>query len=149
MSCVLVPARRRCRWPVFVGLAAVSLLLSSCGKERKAAYAVEGQVLDGNDQPAVGALVVFHPLESQDDDLTRPVGRVDEKGTFSLTTYEQGDGAPEGKYVVTIEWRPKKTSPFKQAGTDQLRGKYSNPKSSPFHVEITKGTNRLKPFKLE
>lgn len=143
---------RRCpksRLLVFFIPAGLSVLLASCSGGRQAVYPVDGKVFDSNDQPATGALVVLHPVNASGDVPTKPVGHVDDKGSFSLTTYANGDGAPEGTYVVTIEWRPAKTNPFQRAGTDRLGGKYSNPKSSPLRVEITKGGNHLKPFKLE
>ncbi len=34
----------------------------------------------------------------------RPHGRVGPDGRFTLTTYQPGDGAPTGKYNVTVVW---------------------------------------------
>src|SRR5262249_32068836 len=107
---------------VFGGCIALLLLTSGCGNGQKEVYPVEGQVLDAEDKPAAGALVIFHPVKADDQDLNKPRGYVDDNGRFSLTTYEKDDGAPEGDYIVTIEWCARKTSPFDKEGKDQLAG---------------------------
>ena len=129
-------------------LACMVLLLSSCGKaDRKSVYSVRGQVFDGKNRPAVGALVIFHPVDRDDPEPTKPLAYVDDKGAFSLTTYESGDGAPEGEYVVTIEWRPKSASPFaaNKEGEDRLHGRYSDPKTSNLRFKIEKRADNVLP----
>lgn len=70
--------------------------------DRPPVFAVTGQVLvDGKAAP--GAMVVCYPKLNVADG-PRPKGTVDRKGRFQLTTYEPGDGAPAGDYVVTVEW---------------------------------------------
>src|SRR5437879_6143573 len=81
-------------------------LLPGCARDgRKPVYPVHGRVLDGNNKPAAGALLIFHPIEVSDLDLTKPLAHVRDDGTFALTTYNKDDGAPEGEYAVTIEWQ--------------------------------------------
>jgi hypothetical protein len=122
-------------------LAVMAGFVVACGSPaRKPVYPVHGQVFVGKDQPASGALIVFHPLG--DDDLNKPRAYVGEDGSFSLTTYTKGDGAPEGEYVATIEWRPPSANPFgsKKLEADKLKGRYSDPKKSSlrFRIEKTK-----------
>ena len=45
---------------------------------------------------------MFHPKSSPG--APHPRATVDKQGNFSLTTYEQADGAPPGEYLVTVEW---------------------------------------------
>jgi hypothetical protein len=135
---------------LFLAWAALAVLTSSCGKGgRKEVYPVRGQVFDGNGKPAVNALVIFHPADGDDKDTNKPRATVDEKGAFTLTTYENGDGAPEGEYVVTVEWRPRKKSPFDREGDDVFGGRYSNPKTSTLRARVQKEPTELKPFKLD
>jgi hypothetical protein len=81
----------------------VAFLLVGCGnpgQTRIAVYPVEGKVLVGG-IPAANAHVTFHPTA---DGAPIPVGRTGPDGTFTLTTFTAGDGAPAGEYVVTVVW---------------------------------------------
>ena len=83
-------------------LLAVPLAVSSCGGGGNQ-YPVRGQVFYEG-QPATGAVVFFHP---QDDHAPTgdssgghasmadtPFGKVGPDGSFELTTYGKGRGAP-------------------------------------------------------
>src|SRR5262245_35683473 len=95
-------------------LALAALCLAGCGRSGRApVYPVTGQVLlDGSGKPAAGATVIFHPAKGATDSAPRAVGQADDQGTFTLTTYEKGDGAAAGDYVVTVEWRAAKKTPL-------------------------------------
>jgi hypothetical protein len=129
-----------------------ALLLASCNKHhRKVVYPVHGQVFDNKDKPAAGAMVVFHPVGGAPDDIDKPRAFVADDGSFALTTYEKDDGAPEGEYVVTIEWRPKSANPFdaKKMQPDHLKGRYSDVKRSRIRFKIeAKPDNKLEPIRL-
>ena len=55
-----------------------------------------------------------------------PQAVTDTNGEFHLTSYNADDGAPDGDYVVTIEWR-ERTGLMKQdfEGPDRLGGAYA------------------------
>jgi|SRR5215831_15610996 len=146
------PWRRLCRLGILSALAGGAFLLPACGKgSRRAVYPVHGYVFDANNKPASGALVVFHPLEGDAGDRDKPRAFVAEDGSFALTTYEKEDGAPEGEYVVTIEWRPKSANPFdaNKQKPDQLKGRYSDAKKSKLRFKIDrKQDNMLEPIRL-
>jgi hypothetical protein len=129
---------RRRTW-IAVGVVGLTALLFSCGTGRQPVYPVHGRVLDDNDQPAAGAVVMFHPVGPADPNAKPIVGRVDETGAFRLTTYTQGDGAPTGEYAVTVFWQPPRKSPFDPPGPDKLKGSgYGDPNGSKiphFHVQ--------------
>src|SRR5262245_25475123 len=57
-----------------------------------------------NGVPAANAMVAFHPLGTGGPAALRPVGVTGPDGTFCLTSYEAGDGAPAGEYAVTAVW---------------------------------------------
>lgn len=120
-------------------LALPLLLLAGCApSDRLPVYPVRGQVLDARRQPAADALVVFHPLSADGEAAVRPLAYADAQGNFTLTTYQQGDGAPAGEYAVTLEWREKRRTPFAAdgEGADRLQGRYRDPASSPFRFTV-------------
>src|SRR5262249_11406480 len=127
----------------------LAVLGSSCTKKdnRKPVYPVQGQVFV-NKQPAVDAFVIFHVLNDPDPQLTRAYGRVGKDGSFALTTYEAGDGAPAGDHVVTITWR-RLNEAGDEIGPDRLRGKYSNPQTSKLRRHVKEGPNTLEPIHLQ
>jgi hypothetical protein len=89
-------------------------------------------------KPAPGAVVILH---STDDaaNACRPRGRADTAGEFELTTYQAGDGAPAGTYVVTVEWRQAGDHP--EQGTELLPPVYGDPRTSKLRVTVTTGDN--------
>jgi hypothetical protein len=146
------PWRRIYPIGILWALAGVALLLPACGRgSRKAVYPVHGYVFDTNNKPASGALVVFHPLEDDASDHDKPRAFVAEDGSFALSTYEKDDGAPEGEYAVTIEWRPKSANPFggNKQKPDQLKGRYSDANKPKLRFKIErKRDNVLEPIQL-
>src|SRR5262245_10071039 len=91
-------------------LAALALLaLVGCSEKHVACHPVSGQVLyDG--KPAEGVQVYLMPTSAPvvPQIPTNPHGVTKADGTFSLGTYRDNDGAPEGGYQVVLLW-PKKT----------------------------------------
>jgi hypothetical protein len=97
----------------------------------------------------VGALVVFHPVDPAYEKRVggKPYANVKEDGTFALTTYGIGDGAPEGEYAVTIDWRvPAKEAKIAISISDggpptqsKLNPKYSNPQQPVLKATVKKG----------
>jgi hypothetical protein len=99
-------------------------------------------------------MVVFRPLKDADAKHWSggfPRGRVAADGSFQLTTYEDGDGAPEGEYAVLIEW-PKK-GPGKDGEEmseedeeDRLEGAYSSADNPRFRAVVRADGNAAKDF---
>jgi hypothetical protein len=119
---------------------AVAIFASGCSDGRKSVYPVHGKVVDAKNQPAIGAMLVFHPVNGDNNDSLKPLGYVGDDGTFALTTYTKDDGAWEGEYQITVEWRPRPTTPFaaKKLAKDKLDGKYSNPATSKIRFKVEK-----------
>jgi len=130
-------------WPVF--LCAVALASCSKSPEKPATYPVNGQVLYEG-KPAPGAVVILHRADASSTP-DRPRAKADAKGEFSLTTFTNGDGAPAGDYVVTVEW--KRVDDHPEQGVDLLPASYSNPKISKLKVTITAGSNEPLVLKLQ
>jgi hypothetical protein len=144
------------RWlAVLLCIAAAGLLaVAGCGDGRIATYPVWGTVMVNN-QPADGAIVIFCPVDPNAElENLRPAGKADSSGRFSLTTFESGDGAPEGNYKVLVKW-PAEARPDDRegrAGTmgpDRLRGRYYNIDKTPLTATIESQSNELPPFELK
>lgn len=95
-----------------------------------------------------GALVTLHPQEARED-VPAPRAAIGTDGQLIVSTYNSGDGAPEGKYVVTVQWyKLVKQGPDFVPGPNVLPAKYASPKSSKIEVVVTAGENVLKPIRL-
>jgi hypothetical protein len=129
-----------------------AVLLAGCGGagDRKPVFPVHGKLLVDN-KPAVKAVVCFHPLgpdgPATGPNVLRPQGVVAEDGSFQLTSYDRHDGAPAGKYAVTVIWRTEsKTSDDNQQ--DLLPPRYLHPAASRLTAEVREGPTDLPAFNL-
>jgi hypothetical protein len=138
------------------------LTLVGCGGGggKPAAVPVGGKVMFQKSVPAVGALVVFHPADPAYEKRIggKPFAKVKEDGTFALTTFAEGDGAPEGEYGVTVEWRPagKEAKEPKLAVGDgggsspsKLNPRYGNPQQPFTKVTVKKGDDNRFTFDVD
>ena len=91
-----------------VGLPALSaLLMFGCDNSSvpmQKVYKTTGRVLlDG--APAAGVDVRFIPVDKTNFRMDEtPLGHTDADGKFTLTTYNSGDGAPAGEYLVAVAY---------------------------------------------
>lgn len=118
-------------WLVIVCL----LFTSGCSGSKT--VRVRGKVTVAN-KPAEGARVRFYPTEEMDISHI-PEGRVDQNGSFVLSTFEPGDGVPPGAYKVVITWRETRRTlgEEREGGPDKLNGKYADPKTTPLRATIS------------
>lgn len=138
-------------------LAAACLVVVGCEPGKPAAVPAGGKVMFKKTTPAAGALVVFHPTDPAVEKTIggKPFATVKEDGTFTLTSYAEGDGAPEGEYGVTVDWRVKgKETGFSigdsgSAGTPKLKPKYSNPQQPFTKVTVKKGEPNQFTFEVD
>lgn len=142
--------RRHYRLGAVAAVVAMSLASAGCSHEpeRLATYPATGTVTFKG-KPTPGALVVLHPQQDLGKDVPRPNGYVDKDGRFVLTTFKSGDGAPAGKYKVTIEWN-KLVVKGKDAepGPNVLPEKYAQPATTDVVVSIASGENQIPPLNL-
>jgi hypothetical protein len=127
------------------GTLAVSLI--GCGGEpRVPVYPVSGKITYKG-QPPVGAQVFLHPVNESDLTGVVPAGRVKQDGSFTITTYDSDDGAPQGDYVALIQWY--KLSPEGAPGPNVIPGVYSNAKKSPARVSVASGPVVIPPITIK
>jgi BON domain len=128
------------------------LVLAGCGRSgppRAATNPTTGSITYQG-QPIGGAFLALHPKAGAAADVPTATAVVQSNGTFAVTTYDTGDGVPEGDYVVTVQWRKatKSGSEF-VPGPNLLPVKYSRPESSDVVVHVALGNNQLPPIALK
>jgi hypothetical protein len=129
----------------------LAALCPACSSGRKPVHPARGQVLVKG-RPATRAQITFHPVDETGPAIVRPVGSVDDKGNFTLTSYKEGDGAPEGEYRVTVQWflatRTGHPGGDDTVAVNYLPERYGRADTSGLRVTINKGDNELPPFVL-
>ena len=103
------------------------------GGPRLETYATTGVVkIDG--EPGDLVEVQCHPGPDATGIKYTLSTMTDKDGKFSLTTYESGDGLPEGTYTLTFQWLEPGFVP-----KDKLKGAYADPKKSTHSIKVVKG----------
>ena len=132
-------------WILFLGLT-----LGGCSQAPSGAvptFPVKGQVTYRG-VPAAGAFVTLHPKVAAPD-VPTPRASVARDGSLELTTFNGGDGAPEGEYVVTVQWyKPVRQAGDLVAGPNVIPAKYASPKTSPLVIKVAANDNVLPPIQL-
>ena len=129
----------------------LSLLLPGCGgKTGPKCHPVAGKVVYQN-QPLAEVMVVFHPMSTPSEKFPQPIGTTTADGRFAMTTFQSGDGAPEGEYAVTIELREPRQigEEVVRDGLNLLPPKYANPKETPLRHKVIPGKNEVPEIKIE
>jgi len=144
-------ATRHSGWCLSVVLSL--LTLASCSSEREIpgrqeVYPVRGKVLYQG-KPPVDAFVYFEPVHQDNAHPSRPMGQVQKDGTFVISTYIHGDGAPAGEYKVSLEWLTYRPFGNQWVGPDKMQGRYKDPKKSGLQATIDTKPNELPLFDLK
>lgn len=129
-----------------------SLPYAGCGPSRPATVRVEGTVtLDG--QPVEGAAVQFIPASG-----SPAHGLTDAAGRFTLTTFDDGDGAMPGQHRITVQKNKVTGAAADEHGLETgvptsppaiewlIPEKYSQPDTSGLTAEVQRG---LPPIELK
>jgi hypothetical protein len=129
-----------------LGLIVVACLSNGCGGKSagERVYPVQGQVFYEG-KPAAKATVFLIPVGAAPG-AVRPHATVEDDGSFQVSTYGLHDGAPAGKYDVTVVW----TKPARgdDVGDSLIPTRYGDPRTSKLSVEIKEQPNELAPFRL-
>lgn len=130
-----------------LALIPLAAVLSGCGEARVPVYPVSG-VVKFNGKAPTGAQIVLHPAGNSEPTEVTPVGIVQSDGTFKVTAYDPGDGAPVGEYVATVEWFKVVSDPGGGGGPgpNVLPKKYASSKTSPIKVSVGDGPTEIEPI---
>ncbi len=127
----------------------LALVVSGCGGKkddgRPPVFPARGSVVSKG-KSLDGAMLLFHPKDSKLKDV-RCYAKTEPDGTFKVSTYDAGDGAPEGEFTVTITW-PTVSVEDGGYGEDRFQGKFNNPQTTPFKATITKPSTELPAFEV-
>ncbi len=126
------------RCPLALIVAGFAVALIGCGGDgTRKTYPVTGTLtIDGKPADA-GVLVYLHPqYEEQDRMPIHPKGETDATGAFQITTYSTSDGAPEGAYLVTVEF-PQRSGLSPHFSGDLFGGAFANQEANKAKPEFT------------
>ena len=142
------------RRPRSLGLFGLSLtmlcmtaMFVGCEKReaRLPTFKVSGKVVQKG-KAVPNATVIFHANRTEEG-FIKPRAITKPDGTFELTTYESGDGAPAGTYEVSIEqWLRAKPE---ESPENRLPAVLSNPSTSGLKATVADAVNDLSPFELK
>jgi hypothetical protein len=135
---------------VFLALAALGCSKTKDGRLK--VYPTSGKVT-ANGQPVEGAKVVFYGTtpDLSPQGTAPPVGQTDSSGEFRLRTYDPEDGAPVGKFNVTVYWPeplPPDADTEKYQRKDRFKGRYIDPQKSGLTAKVPEGGGELPPIEL-
>ena len=131
----------------FVCIVWITVAIPGCGKgeHRVTTYKASGQLLAADGKAVASALIVLHPVDGTSK-APKPRATTDGEGRFQLTTYDTGDGAPDGEFIVTVEqWFRDDPN---EAPTNHLPPALGKPDSSGIRITIAKSENALEPIRL-
>jgi hypothetical protein len=117
--------------------------LTGCGNNgRLNTYPVEGKLFVAG-MPAGNANVYFYPLDPGQQRV--PVAITAPDGSFRLTTLRPGDGAPPGRYDVTVIW-PDYAIPRDECADplhDRLKLQCADRNKTKLHAVVRPGKNEV------
>jgi hypothetical protein len=129
-----------------VAAAICTLTLAACSEaksDRATVFPAKGSITFKG-EPTHGAMVGLHPKSPLPAGVPSPRANVGKDGTFAVSTYDSGDGAPEGEYVLTVVWyKLIKNGADVKTGPNVIPIKYSNPNTSDLVVKIAAGENSI------
>ncbi|MFN3152573.1 carboxypeptidase-like regulatory domain-containing protein [Bremerella sp.] len=112
---------------------ATFLGLLGCSGNGGATEAVTGTVTFEDGSPVSGGTIIFADTKKN----SSSVGYIQDDGTYTLGTFAETDGAPQGNYKVTIIGNSDygKSSP--------ISSKFANQDQTPLNAEVVDGANVL------
>ncbi len=151
---LLSPASSRSSlWGAAVSVLSLLLLVAtgcdSSNGDRLKVHPVAGQItLDGS--PLPNALVVLHPKDKSNPLSIAARAQTDAQGNFKASTYDQGDGAPAGDYLVTVSFHQATETPDGIVpGPNLLSQQIAVPETTDIVVKVAEGPNQLQPIEVK
>lgn len=119
-----------------------------CAEPQAPVFPVTGRVTYQG-KPAAGAQVFLNAVKPNEIDDVSANATVKDDGAYAITTYEPGDGAPAGDYVVTVQWFKFVTNDGGSgAGPNVMPKEYASPASSPVKVSVS-GPTEIPPIAIK
>jgi hypothetical protein len=142
------PRRLRLSAPSFkfiVTAFVATCALSGCGGPMGPICAPVKGTVKYKGKPLAEAMVVLHRLGGDIEGNQKPMATTDANGAFTLTTFNQNDGAPPGDYAITIELRAPKMvgEEIVRDGPNLLPPRYAKPESSGVKYTVVEGDNQV------
>lgn len=112
-------------------------------------YPAKGQVTHKG-KAVKDAELLFFPVDATAPEAVRPWAKSGENGEFTLSTYNNGDGAPAGKYKVTVVHHEIVVSKGAM-GTkpNDLPKKYASSETTDLVVDVGTSETTLPPLELK
>ncbi|PQO43358.1 carboxypeptidase regulatory-like domain-containing protein [Blastopirellula marina] len=111
----------------------VAVGVCGCFGGNGATEPVQGTVTYNDGTPVKGGTIVFAAVESN----SSSVGYIQEDGTYVLGTFGETDGAPKGKYAVTV------TGNSDYGQKSAVAPKFGVSGQSPLEAEVVSGSNTI------
>jgi len=136
-------------------LALCSLTLGCSGSAGRPPLARVSGTVTHNGKPVTSGSVVFTPVgDSQGAGARIATGQIESDGSYTLTTYDTGDGAVLGQHIVTVEShgtgedikklnvKPDGKIAYKLPKTT-IPDKYNKPDRTPLKHTVEAGSNKI------
>lgn len=89
------------------------------------------------------------PLEDPKRRSVEPYAIVESDGSFQVSTYQDGDGAPPGEYAVTVIWPEITVEGGEEVyGRDRLGHAFADPRKPVVTIEVIEGENEIPNIEL-
>ncbi len=118
---------------VFLSIAAALLSTTGCGGSNGATEPVTGKVTFTDGSPVAGGTIVFADVANN----SSSIGYIQQDGTYTLGTFEETDGAPTGKYKVTV------IGDSEYGKKSAISSNFANQDSTPLEAEVKDGPNTI------
>ena len=111
----------------------IAALFVGCSGSGEGTQPVGGTVTYVDGAPVAGGTILFIDADRN----SSSVGYIQQDGTYRLGTFEETDGAPQGKYRVTI------LGDSEYGQSSPIASQYGDREKSPLEAEVTRGKNTI------
>lgn len=132
-------------------MALLCTAICGCGNAQapwEKAYPVRGSLI-WQGKPVANAVVSLFPEDPAVPDSVRPRAKTADDGSFEVWTYQPGDGAPAGRYKLTVVREAVDVvRDVVVVKPNDLPGKFSRLETTDLQVEIQAAATELPPITL-
>lgn len=118
---------------VLMSLATILITAAGCNGSGGATEPVTGTVTFEDGSPVAGGTIVFADVAEN----SSSIGYIQQDGTYTLGTFGETDGAPTGKYKVTV------IGDSEYGQISAIHARFGQQTSTPLEAEVKEGPNTL------